>query len=123
VPLDAKLDAGKVSHFAHTVGRALVQRDPKHLTLEFHKVDRGDRILVDTGRNDWSATFAATYAVRAKAGAPVSAPCTWDELAAGAVLPQTFTLRNMRDRIAAVGDLWADLLSSGQSLASALTNL
>src|SRR6266571_4575374 len=44
------------------------------------KEDRGTRILINTARNGWSATHAAAYAVRAKPGAPVSAPCTWEEL-------------------------------------------
>lgn len=73
VPLDGKSDFGTVARFAHHVGRILVQRDPGHLTQEFSKVDRGGRILVDTGRNGYSATYAATYTVRARPGAPVSA--------------------------------------------------
>ena len=60
-----------------------MSRDPEHLTQEFSKADRGGRILVDTGRNGYSATFAAAYAVRAKPGAPVSAPCTWEEVERG----------------------------------------
>ena len=87
VPLDGKSDMGEAGRFAHTVGALLVKRDPKNLTQEFHKVDRGRRILVDTGRNGWSATHAAVYAVRAKPGAPVSAPCTWEELESGAIGP------------------------------------
>ena len=59
VPLDGKTDMGEVEPFAHTVGTLLVKRDPKNLTQEFHKADRGRRILVDTGRNGWSATHAA----------------------------------------------------------------
>jgi len=116
VPLDAKSDFGTVAGFAHVVGRVLVQRDPDHLTQEFAKVDRGGRILVDTGRNGYSATYAATYTVRAKPGAPVSAPCTWEELERGDVGPKTFTLRTMAQRISAVGDLWADLLRTKRSL-------
>lgn len=116
VPLDGKSDFGVVAHFAHRVGKILVQRDPDNLTQEFSKVDRGGRILVDTGRNGYSATYAATYTVRAKPGAPVSAPCTWEELERGEVGPRTFTLRNMAQRIADVGDLWADLLRSKRSL-------
>ena len=72
-----------MSRFAHAVGALLVERDPEHLTQEFSKVDRGTRILVDTGRNGYSATFAAAYAVRAQPGAPVSAPCTWEEIERG----------------------------------------
>jgi len=116
VPLDGKSDFGSVARFAHEVGRVLVQRDPDHLTQEFAKVDRGGRILVDTGRNGYSATYAATYTVRAKPGAPVSAPCTWEELESGDVGPKTFTLRTMAQRISAVGDLWSDMLKKKRSL-------
>jgi bifunctional non-homologous end joining protein LigD len=116
VPLDGAADYGTVASFAHRFGELLVRRDPENLTREFHKVDRGGRILVDTGRNEYSATFAAAYAVRAKPGAPVSAPCTWAEIEQAKVEPRTFTLRNMAARVADVGDLWADLLECKQSL-------
>jgi bifunctional non-homologous end joining protein LigD len=116
VPLDGKSDFGEVAYFAHRVGKILVERDPEHLTQEFSKVDRGGRILVDTGRNGYSATYAATYTVRAKPGAPVSAPCTWDEVERDGVGPRTFTLRTMAQRIADVGDLWADMLRKKRSI-------
>jgi bifunctional non-homologous end joining protein LigD len=114
--LDAKADFGTVARFAHRVGKLLVARDPETLTREFLKVDRRGRILVDTGRNDYSATFAAAYTVRARPGAPVSAPCTWEEVERGEVSPRSFTIRNMAKRIEDVGDLWADLLKTKRSL-------
>jgi bifunctional non-homologous end joining protein LigD len=123
VPLDGKSDFGTVARFAHGVGRVLVTRDPDNLTQEFSKVDRGGRILVDTGRNGYSATYAATYTVRAKPGAPVSAPCTWEELERGDVGPRTFTVRTMAQRIANVGDLWSDILKKGRSLKRPLERL
>ena len=116
VPLDGKAGFGEVSGFAHAVGTRLVSRDPEHLTQEFSKADRGGRILVDTGRNGYSATFAAAYAVRAKPGAPVSAPCTWEEIERGEIGPRSVTLRSMPGRVAAVGDLWSDLRNRGRSL-------
>ena len=116
VPLDGKTDMDDVARFAHTVGMVLVKRDPKNLTQEFHKVDRGRRILIDTGRNGWSATHAAVYAVRARPGAPVSAPCTWEELESGTVGPRSLTLRNMADRIESVGDLWSGMRRRRRSL-------
>jgi bifunctional non-homologous end joining protein LigD len=115
VPLDAKSRTGDVARFAHAVGALLVRRDPQHLTQEFSKADRGGRILVDTGRNGYSATFAAAYAVRAKPGAPVSAPCTWEEVERGDVGPRTFTLRTMAARVADVGDPWADVRKRGRT--------
>jgi bifunctional non-homologous end joining protein LigD len=116
VPLDREAEFDEVGMFAHQVGKVLVSRDPSRLTQEFSKADRGGRILVDTGRNAYSATFAAAYAVRAKPGAPVSAPCTWEEMERGDVAPRTFTLRTMAARTAIVGDLWADMSAHPQSI-------
>jgi bifunctional non-homologous end joining protein LigD len=116
VPLDGSSPMGAVARFANAVGAAFVRRAPDRLTQEFSKSDRGGRIYVDTGRNGYSATFAAAYTVRAKPGAPVSAPCTWKEIERGEVEPGTFTLRNMPDRVAGVGDLWSDMRRRGRSL-------
>jgi bifunctional non-homologous end joining protein LigD len=123
VPLDGKSAYGVVARFAHTVGKRLVERDPDNLTQEFYKADRGGRILVDTGRNEYSATFAAVYAVRPKRGAPVSAPCSWEEVERGAVEPNGFTLRSMAARLGEVGDLWADMSDTRQSLRKAIARL
>jgi bifunctional non-homologous end joining protein LigD len=123
VPLNGKSDFSEVARFAHKVAATLVNRDPDHLTLEFLKVDRAGRILVDTGRNGYSATYAATYTVRAKPGAPVSAPCTWEEVEQGEVGPRTFTICTMAQRLATTGDLWADMLKKKQSLKSVFKSL
>jgi bifunctional non-homologous end joining protein LigD len=123
IPVDGKADMGEVARFAHAVGTLFVKRDPQHLTQEFSKADRGARIYVDTGRNGYSATFAAAYAVRAKPGAPVSAPCTWEEVERGEVGPRTFTLRTMAARIDAVGDLWSDMHRRKRSLRRAMEKL
>jgi bifunctional non-homologous end joining protein LigD len=109
VPLDGRADFGEVSWFADAVAGILVERDSGHLTQAFSKADRGGRIYVDTGRNAYSATMAAAYAVRARSGAPVSAPCAWEDLERGRVGPRTFTLRPMARRVGDVGDLWSDL--------------
>ena len=123
VSLDGSARTGEVARFAGAVGKLLVARDPDHLTQEFSKADRGGRILVDTGRNGYSATFAAAYTVRAKPGAPVSAPCTWDEVESGAVGPRTFTLRTMGERIKKVGDVWQNIQKRKRSLADASARL
>jgi bifunctional non-homologous end joining protein LigD len=116
VPLDGKAKMDEVERFANQVGRVFVSLAPDHLTQAFNKVDRKGRIYVDTGRNGYSATFAAAYTVRAKKGAPVSAPCTWAEIEKGKVDPDTFNLRNMPARIKKTGDIWADMLRKRPSL-------
>lgn len=116
VPLDGKSNMAEAERFAELVGRLLVSRAPDHLTQEFSKADRKGRIYVDTGRNGYSATFAAAYTVRAKAGAPVSAPCTWEEIEHGRVNPDSFNLRNMPARVNKLGDVWAELPRRRRSL-------
>ena len=123
VPLDGKSDFGTVARFAHVVGKILVKRHPDYLTQEFNKADRGERILVDTGRNGYSATFAAAYTVRAKPGAPVSAPCSWEEVERGEVGPKSFTLRTMPQRVSERGDLWAAMLRRKRSLRQPIEKL
>lgn len=119
VPLDGKASYGTVARFAHSVGRRMVERDPENFTQEFYKADRAGKILIDTGRNEYTATFAAAYAVRPKRGAPVSAPCTWEEVEKGTAPPAGFTLRSMPARIAKLGDLWEGMTRVKQSLRGA----
>jgi bifunctional non-homologous end joining protein LigD len=123
VPIDGKTSTDVVARFGGAVGALFVSLAPDRLTQEFNKVDRRGRIYVDVGRNGYSATFAAAYTVRAKRGAPVSAPCTWNEIERGVVNPQTFTLRTMPERLSKLGDVWSDLLGHGQSLKHASEQL
>ncbi|PYR97066.1 MAG: hypothetical protein DMG12_24925, partial [Acidobacteria bacterium] len=58
-----------------------------------------------------------------KPGAPVSAPCTWEELESGKVGPRTFTLRNMATRIKDIGDLWSGMRRQRRSLQRSLLKL
>lgn len=116
VPVDGRTHIDLVARFADALGTVFVSLAPDRLTREFSKADRDGRIYVDTGRNGYTATFAAAYTVRAKRGAPVSAPCAWEEIERGEVTPRTFTLRNMPERIATTGDLWADMRRRGRSL-------
>lgn len=123
VPLDGATDYQAVWRFSHAVGALLVKRHATIFTQEFIKADREGRILVDTGRNGFGATFAAAYAVRPRNGAPVSMPCHWEAVATGAVGPRTFTLRNVPQRVAEAGDAWADLHARPLSLTPAIAKL
>lgn len=123
VPLDGKSAFGPVAGFGHRVGELLVEQDPDNFTREFYKKDREGKIMIDTGRNEYSATFAAAYAVRPKKGAPVSAPCTWKEVESGKAGPTAFTLKNMPARVKKLGDVWEDLLESKQSLKKAIAKV
>ena len=49
-------------------------------TANIRKVQRKGRIFLDWLRNQRGATAVMPYSARAREGAPVSAPVTWDEL-------------------------------------------
>jgi bifunctional non-homologous end joining protein LigD len=66
-------------------------------------------VLVDYNQNAWGRTLASVYSVRAKPGATVSTPVTWDEVEAGVELGD-FTLRNVPGRVRELGDLYRPLL-------------
>jgi bifunctional non-homologous end joining protein LigD len=119
VRMGPRADFEKSGALANRVARIMIERDPDHLTGEFHKVNRHGRILIDTARNNPGATFAAPYSLRPKPGAPVSAPCTWEEVEQGRISPQSVTVRSMPDRIRKVGDLWAGLLPAPRARKSA----
>ncbi len=108
-PLGSRSSFERSAALAERIANRLAEACPEHVTREFRKRNRQGRIYVDVARNRRGATVAAAYAVRARPGAPVSAPCTWDEVAEGVAAPQAFTLRAMTARLAAVGDLWEEI--------------
>lgn len=109
IPMGARASFAKSAALSDRIAVRLIEARPDDVTQAFRKDQREGRIFIDTARNRPGATVAAAYTVRARPGAPVSAPCTWDEVASGAAEPQTFTLRTMAARLAAVGDLWQEL--------------
>ena len=98
VPLRPSLGFDEVRGFARRCAEVLVEREPDLLTLEQRKAKRGDRVYVDIGRNAYGQTAVPPYAVRARPGAPVSTPITWDELSR--VKPGQFTVTSVRRRLA-----------------------
>jgi bifunctional non-homologous end joining protein LigD len=113
VPLRRTGSFDDVRAFARDAARVLVDREPELLTLEARKAKRGDRVLVDVQRNGYGQTVVPPYAVRARPGAPVATPITWDEL--GRIEPDRHTIRTIGRRLGRGGDRWADL-PAGQSL-------
>ena len=103
-----------VRHAAIAFGRELERRLPGQVTTKWWKEERGERIFIDYNQNARDRTIASAYSVRPKAGAPVSAPVTWDELAD--VAPEDFTVATMPARFAEVGDRHAAIDEAAHSL-------
>jgi bifunctional non-homologous end joining protein LigD len=96
----------EVHRFARALAEEMVADDPRRLTLEWRKADRGTKIYVDVNRNNYAQHAVAPYAVRAKPMAPVATPLHWEELSDSRLKPDRWKVRNIGDRIADAGDPW-----------------
>lgn len=96
--------------FAKEFSRELTGRNPKLLTAEYRVAKRpAGHILVDYNQNAWNRTLASVYSVRPIPAATVSTPVTWKEVERG-VRVEDFTIKNVPNRLALLGDLWKPLL-------------
>jgi bifunctional non-homologous end joining protein LigD len=122
VPLteNEQFDAGR--EFARQVTGLLAARNPDLVTTEQRKRRRGRRIYADIMRNAYAQLAVAPYSVRARPGAPVATPLSWDEVEDKGLSPDQFTLRTLPDRIResrpAAGP-WAGMARRRTSLARA----
>ena len=80
VPLDPHAAWPKVKDFADRFARALAQAEPERFVATMSKAKRKGRIFIDWLRNQRGSTAVLPYVVRARPGAPVAAPVTWEEL-------------------------------------------
>jgi bifunctional non-homologous end joining protein LigD len=115
-PINGNTDFDAVRQFARDVADVVAADDPAHRTVEARKAKRGDRLYLDVMRNAYGQTAVAPYAVRARRGAPVATPLEWDELARRGLRADSFTIRDVPDRVAERGDPWSDISRRGRSL-------
>ena len=115
-PLRRDPSFSAVHSYARSVAEAMVADDPKHLTLEWRKADRGRRIYVDVNRINYAQHAVAPYGVRARPRAPVAMPIRWEELSDARLKPDAWTVRNAIDRLRAEGDAWKGIARRARAL-------
>jgi len=114
-PLRRGPDFSQVHGFAHALAEAMVADDPRHLTLEWRKADRGKRIYVDVNRIGYAQHAVAPYAVRPRPTAPVAVPIHWDELSDRTLRPDRWTIKSIGQRLDD-GDPWAGMNRRARAL-------
>lgn len=102
--------------FCQAVFKELHQLYPAITTLERKVSARGVKIYLDYLQNARGKTLVAPYSPRPLPGAPVSAPLTWDEVAAATFMPASFNIKNILPRLYAKGDLFASVLKDRQKV-------
>jgi DNA ligase D len=114
VRLQPRWTSYEVRAAAVAVARELERRRPDLLTASWWKEERGRRVFVDFNQNAPHKTVFGAWSVRARPGAQVSTPFTWDEL--DRIDPDTLTIATVPSRVAEHGDPWDDMETSPQSL-------
>ena len=107
VPLTPHADWKQCLDFSRALSERFEQAQPKLYTTAFAKAGRSRKILIDYLRNNRTNTSIAAYSTRAREGAPVSVPLTWEELR-GSLDPRSFTVLTVPKRLARLKtDPWA----------------
>jgi DNA ligase D len=114
VRLQPRWDSYQVRAAAVAAARELERRRPDLITAAWWKEERGQRVFVDYNQNAPHKTVFGAWSVRARPGAQVSAPITWEEL--DGIHPDQFTIPIMGDRLESAGNPWADMIDDPQSL-------
>src|SRR5204863_2611468 len=118
LPIKRTIDFDAARQVSEFVGRHLMRLHPADITLEWSVPKRTGKIFMDYNMNVRGKTLNSAYSPRGAAGAPVSMPLTWEELASAH--PLDFRITNAAERLANAGDRWRDALTGKQSLEKAL---
>ncbi|MFJ3021670.1 non-homologous end-joining DNA ligase [Streptomyces tendae] len=121
VPLDGRQVFDDVREFARAVADVLAAAHPDRLTTAARKNDRGDRLYLDIQRNAYAQTAVAPFTVRARPGAPVATPISWDQLDDPALHARRRTVANAVEQ--ARTRPWAGLTDRARALGPARRRL
>ena len=114
VRLEPRWDSYQVRAAAVAAARELERRQPNLITAAWWKEERGRRVFVDYNQNAPHKTVFGAWSARARPGAQVSAPVTWDDI--DRVHPDELTIASVPERLAAQGDPWEAMNEQPQSL-------
>ncbi|MET0287463.1 MAG: non-homologous end-joining DNA ligase, partial [Polyangiales bacterium] len=115
LPITPKHDWDTHRAFAKGVSESLAKAHPKLYLTNMRKDLRKGKLFLDYLRNGRGATAIAPYSTRAREGATVATPLSWQELERG-VNPKDFNIRTLMKRIDAPEDPWAAYARTKQSL-------
>lgn len=114
-PLKPELEWEQAKAMTKEIADRIVSERPKEYIATMSKAKRTSKIFIDYLRNGRSATSVAAYSTRARTGAPVSTPLTWEELESG-VKPDQFNTQTLPERIASLTkDPWAGFFKKAKT--------
>ena len=114
--LDGTQTSDRVSAVAHELARALEADHPELVVSDMKKSVRDGKVLLDWSQNNGSKTTVVPYSLRGRSRPTVAAPRSWREIAAPGLKQLEF--REVLKRLAAKGDLLAELSASHSALSN-----
>jgi len=107
------VDWDTAKDFAQKIALGMAADDPRRYVGKMTKSLRRGRIFIDYFRNSREATSVAPYSTRARPGAPVSAPLTWEQLGRTEAANR-YTVLNLKKHVRQ--DAWRDIGKVRQKL-------
>jgi bifunctional non-homologous end joining protein LigD len=92
-PLSACLSHDQAHRYAAKVAARLRERHPTRYTLLAALPERRARLFIDYLRNGRGTTAVGAYSPRARAGFPIAAPVTWNDVERG-IRSNAFTIKS-----------------------------
>jgi bifunctional non-homologous end joining protein LigD len=120
IPVKPKADWDQIKDFTRSVGSLLMKDHPGEYLITMTKAKREGKIFIDYLRNGRGATSVAPFSTRARPGATISMPISWNSLPGGlgdiqyTVLNVPTSLRKRRK------DPWSNLAKARQSITTKL---
>ena len=116
VPIQAELEWDAVKEFTRQIALMLTKARPELFTAQIAKARRPNKVFVDYLRNSETASAVAAFSPRARPGAGVSVPLSWDELGATDIRTK-FDVRSVPKRLGRLkADPWKDYWTTRQSI-------
>ena len=97
-----RIMAGRLADKVHELTSAISTRSES-------KEQRGDKVYIDAGQNDYADTLAAPYSVRPYHEPTVSTPLEWKELD-DKLNRYDFNVNTLKGRLKKKGDLFKELM-------------
>ncbi len=120
IPLPLRTPNDAATLVSQMIATRVAEEHPKEATIVRWVKQRGaSTVYVDYLQNIKGKTLAGVYCARAKEGATVSTPLSWDELDSS-LDPRDFTIVSAPERFTEVGDLWNPAMKKRNSLAKLL---
>ncbi len=118
IPVAPKYEFSHVKNWVRKIGEIMQNKYPDIFTLpkKQNKTHDSKLVIIDYMQNVITRNTASVYTVRAKKGATVSTPVSWEEVDNQSFVPADFNIKTVPDRVDKLGDLFAGVLKLQQTL-------